>query len=137
FHNEALVQQVGAQGGVGARATQEKTRLVASAAHDLRQPLHALGMFCATLDQRLQDTPERPLVRNMMSAIESLEESFGAMLDISRLDAGVVQPVPQAFPIRDVFRRLYQQFGGDAEARGLALRFPAMHRIVLSSPFPL
>ena len=43
-----------------------------------------------TLEQRLQNTPDRPLVRNMMNAIESLEESFGAMLDISRLDAGIV-----------------------------------------------
>jgi len=137
FHNEDLVQQLRSQVDVAARANQEKTRFVASAAHDLRQPLHALGMFCATLEQRLQDTPERPLVRNMMNAIESLEASFGAMLDISRLDAGVVQPLSRAFPIRDVFRRLYQQFGGDAEARNLALRFRATRRIVRSDPLLL
>jgi signal transduction histidine kinase len=137
FHNEDLVQQLRSQVDVAARANQEKTRFVASAAHDLRQPLHALGMFCATLEQRLQNTPDRPLVRNMMNAIESLEESFGAMLDISRLDAGVVQAAPQTFPIRDVFRRLYQQFGGDAEARDLALRFRATRRIVRSDPLLL
>ncbi len=137
FHNEDLVRKLRSQIDVAARANQEKTRFVASAAHDLRQPLHALGMFCATLEQRLQNTPERPLVRNMMSAIESLEESFGAMLDISRLDAGVVQTTPQTFPIRDVFRRLYQQFGGDAEARDLALRFRASRRIVHSDPLLL
>ena len=137
FRNEDLVQQLRSQVDVAARANQEKTRFVASAAHDLRQPLHALGMFCATLDQRLQDTPERPLVRNMMSAIESLEDSFGAMLDISRLDAGVVQPLPQVFPIRDIFRRLYQQFGGDAESRNLALRFRATRRVVQSDPLLL
>jgi signal transduction histidine kinase len=136
-HNEDLVQQLRSQIDVAARANQEKTRFVASAAHDLRQPLHALGMFCATLEQRLQNTPERPLVRNMMNAIESLEDSFGAMLDISRLDAGVVEPAPQTFPIRDVFRRLYQQFGGDAEARDLALRFRAIRRIVRSDPLLL
>jgi two-component system, sensor histidine kinase len=134
FHNEDLVKQLRSQVDLAARANQEKTRFLASAAHDLRQPLHALGMFCATLDQRLNNTPERPLVRNMMNAIESLEESFGAMLDISRLDAGVVQTAPQTFPIRDVFRRLYQQFGGDAEARNLALRFRAMRRIVRTDP---
>jgi signal transduction histidine kinase len=134
FHNEDLVKQLRSQVDLAARANQEKTRFLASAAHDLRQPLHALGMFCATLDQRLNNTPERPLVRNMMNAIESLEESFGAMLDISRLDAGVVQTAPQTFPIRDVFRRLYQQFGGDAEARNLALRFRATRRIVRTDP---
>jgi signal transduction histidine kinase/CheY-like chemotaxis protein len=137
FHNEDLVGQLRSQVDVAAHANQEKTRFVASAAHDLRQPLHALGMFCATLEQRLNNTPEKPLVRNMMNAIESLEESFGAMLDISRLDAGVVQTAPQTFPIRDVFRRLYQQFGGDAEARELSLRFRATRRIVRSDPLLL
>jgi len=136
-HNEDLVQQLRAQIELGARANQEKTRFVASAAHDLRQPLHALGMFCATLEQRLLNTPEKPLVRNMMNAIEALEDSFGSMLDISRLDAGVVQTAPQTFPIRDTFRRLYQHFGGDAEARDLALRFRASRRVVRSDPLLL
>jgi signal transduction histidine kinase len=137
FQNEDLVKQLRAQVDVAARANQEKTRFLASAAHDLRQPLHALGMFCAALDQRLQNAPEKPLVRNMMDAIEALESSFGAMLDISRLDAGVVQKAPQTFPIRDLFRRLYQQFGGDAEARDLSLRFRAARRMVLSDPLLL
>jgi two-component system, sensor histidine kinase len=137
FHNEDLVQQLRSQIEVAARANQEKTRFIASAAHDLRQPLHALGMFCAALEQHLHDTQEKPLVRNMMNAIEALESSFGAMLDISRLDAGVVQKAPQTFPIRDVFRRLYQQFGGDAEARDLSLRFRATGRIVRSDPLLL
>jgi signal transduction histidine kinase len=137
FHNEDLVQQLRSQIVVAARANEEKTRFIASAAHDLRQPLHALGMFCAALEQQLHDTAEKPLVRNMMNAIEALDGSFGAMLDISRLDAGMVQKAPQTFPIRDVFRRLYQQFGGDAEARDLSLRFRATRRIVRSDPLLL
>jgi two-component system, sensor histidine kinase len=137
LRNEDLVQQMRAQIGVAARANEEKTRFLASAAHDLRQPLHALGMFCAALDQRLANTPEKPLVRNMMSAIEALENSFGAMLDISKFDAGLVEKAPRTFPIRDIFRRLYQQFGGDAEARNLALRFRATRRIVRSDPLLL
>lgn len=134
FQNEDLVQQLRAQVELAARANQEKTRFLASAVHDLRQPLHALGLFCAALDQRLHSIPERPLIKNMMASIEALETSFGAMLDISRLDAGVVQPVPQTFPVRDLFRRLYQQFGGDAEARDISLRFRAVRRLVLSDP---
>ena len=137
FRNEELVRQLRSQIEAVARANQEMTRFVASAAHDLRQPLHALGMFCATLEQRLMNAPEKPLVRNMMKAIESLEESFGAILDISRLDAGTVQKAPQDFPIRDVFRRLYQRFGGEAESRGLALRFRATRRVVLTDPLLL
>ena len=137
LRNEDLVQQLRSQIDVVARANQEKTRFLASAAHDLRQPLHALGMFCAALEQRLHDSSEKPLVRNMMSAIEALESSFGAMLDISKFDAGLVEKSPRTFPIRDIFRRLYQQFGGDAEARNLALRFRATRRIVRSDPLLL
>jgi signal transduction histidine kinase len=134
FQNEDLVEQLRAQVEVAARANQEKTRFLASAVHDLRQPLHALGLFCAALDQRLKNVPERPLIKNMMASIEALETSFGAMLDISRLDAGIVHAQPQSFPVRDVFRRLYQQFGGDAEARDVSLRFRAARRVVLSDP---
>ncbi len=134
FQNEDLVEQLRAQVEVAARANQEKTRFLASAVHDLRQPLHALGLFCAALDQRLQNIPERPLIKNMMASIEALETSFGAMLDISRLDAGIVRASPQSFPVRDVFRRLYQQFGGDAEASDISLRFRAARRVVLSDP---
>jgi two-component system, sensor histidine kinase len=134
FQNEDLVEQLRAQVELAARANQEKTRFLASAVHDLRQPLHALGLFCAALDQRLHNIPERPLIKNMMASIEALETSFGAMLDISRLDAGVVQPAPQTFPVRDLFRRLYQQFGGDAETRDISLRFRAVRRLVLSDP---
>ena len=134
FQNEDLVQQLRAQVEVAARANQEKTRFLASAVHDLRQPLHALGLFCAALDRRLADIPERPLIKNMMSSIEALETSFGAMLDISRLDAGIVRAEPQSFPARDLFRRLYQQFGGDAEARDISLRFRAARRLLFSDP---
>jgi signal transduction histidine kinase/CheY-like chemotaxis protein len=134
FQNEDLVEQLRTQVEVAARANQEKTRFLASAVHDLRQPLHALGLFCAALDQRLHDIPERPLIKNMMASIEALETSFGAMLDISRLDAGVVRAAPQSFPVRDLFRRLYQQFGGDAEAHDISLRFRAARRLVLSDP---
>jgi signal transduction histidine kinase len=137
LRNEDLVQQLRSQIEVVDHAHQEKTRFLAAAAHDLRQPLHALGMFCAALQQRLPNTPEQPLVRNMMSAIEALETSFTAMLDISKFDAGLVHKAPRTFPIRDIFRRLYQQFGGDAEARNLALRFRATRRIVCSDPLLL
>jgi two-component system, sensor histidine kinase len=137
LRNEDLVKQLRSQIEVVARANEEKTRFLASAAHDLRQPLHALGMFCAALEQRLANTPEKPLVRNMMSAIDALESSFGAMLDISKFDAGLVEKAARTFPIRDIFRRLYQQFGGDAEARSLALRFRATRRIVRSDPLLL
>jgi signal transduction histidine kinase/CheY-like chemotaxis protein len=132
LQNQDLVARLREQMRLVARASEEKTRFLAAAAHDLRQPLHALGLFCAALDQRLRDIPEKPLVRSMMKSIEALESSFGAILDISRLDAGAVQPNVQVFPVRDVFRRLYLHYAGDAEIADISLRFRAAGRLVRS-----
>lgn len=115
-------------------ADQDKSRFLAIASHDLRQPVHALGLFAATLQKRLQDTPDEPLARNMMRAIDGLERSFNAMLDISRLDAGALTPKLQTFPLRDMFRRLHMHFAGQAELSGLGLRFSPGGKSVTSDP---
>src|SRR5262249_32098377 len=98
LQNEDLVGRLREQMSLVARTSEEKTRFLAAAAHDLRQPLHALGLFCAALDQRLRDIPEKPLVRSMMKSIEALENSFGAILDISRLDSRSVEPSRTVLP---------------------------------------
>ncbi|MET0208173.1 MAG: ATP-binding protein [Burkholderiaceae bacterium] len=116
------------------RADQEKSRFLAIASHDLRQPVHALGLFAASLERRLQGSPEEPLVRNVMRSIEGLERSFNAMLDISRLDAGTIEPNLQHFPLRDLFRRLHMQYAGQAETDGLGLRFSPGGKSVTSDP---
>lgn len=132
LQNEDLVARLREQMSLVARTSEDKTRFLAAAAHDLRQPLHALGLFCAALDQRLRDIPEKPLVRSMMKSIEALENSFGSILDVSRLDSGSVQPNVQVFPVRDVFRRLYMHYAGDAELADISLRFRAAGRLVRS-----
>jgi signal transduction histidine kinase/CheY-like chemotaxis protein len=116
------------------RAEQEKTRFLASASHDLRQPMHALGLFAATLEKRLVDSAEEPLVRNVMRSVDGLERSFNVMLDVSRLDAGTVDPNVQHFPLRDLFRRLHMQYSGQAEQAGLGLRFSPGGKSVSSDP---
>jgi two-component system, sensor histidine kinase len=116
------------------RADQEKSRFLAIASHDLRQPVHALGLFAATLERRLQGSAEEPLVRNVMRSIEGLERSFNAMLDISRLDAGTVEPNIQHFALRDLFRRLHMHYAGQAEASGLGLRLAPGGKSVSSDP---
>jgi signal transduction histidine kinase len=116
------------------RADQEKSRFLAIASHDLRQPVHALGLFAATLEKRLQGSTEEPLVRNVMRSIDGLERSFNAMLDISRLDAGTIEPNIQHFPLRDLFRRLHMHYAGQAEVAGLGLRFSPGGKSVSSDP---
>ncbi|HEX6708652.1 MAG TPA: hybrid sensor histidine kinase/response regulator [Albitalea sp.] len=116
------------------RADQEKSRFLAIASHDLRQPVHALGLFAATLEKRLQGSDEEPLVRNVVRSIDGLDRSFNAMLDVSRLDAGTIEPNFQHFPLRDLFRRLHMHFAGQAEQAGLNLRFSPGGKSVTSDP---
>lgn len=116
------------------RADHEKSRFVATASHDLRQPMHALGLFAATLEKRLHGSSEQLLVHNLVRSIDGLDRSFNAMLDISRLDAGTVEPNFQRFPLRDLFRRLHMHFAGQAEQCGLGLRFSPGGKSVTSDP---
>jgi signal transduction histidine kinase len=116
------------------RTDEDKSRFLAIASHDLRQPVHALGLFAATLQRRLQRTPDESLARNLMQAIDGLERSFNAILDISRLDGGALVPRLQTFPLRDMFRRLHMLHAGQAEFAGLGLRFSPGGKSVTSDP---
>lgn len=132
--NDALVRALRQQVVLVEQANREKSRFLASASHDLRQPMHALGLFTATLEKRLAGTTLQPLVKNMIRSIDALEQSFTSMLDISKLDAGVIEPNLQPFPIRDLFRVLHMHCAGQAEELGLGLRFKAGGKVVMSDP---
>ncbi|MFM2058308.1 MAG: hypothetical protein RLY71_2693 [Pseudomonadota bacterium] len=134
FERQDHQAQLRAEHDRAVRAEQDMSRFIATASHDLRQPMHALGLFVATLEQRLQHTPEETLVRNMMRSVESLDRSFSALLDVSRIDAGALQPHMQRFALRDLFRRLHLHFAGQAEAAGLSLRLSPGGKFVCSDP---
>ncbi len=134
LENAALVDRLHQQMALTAQASREKSQFLASASHDLRQPLHALSFFGATLERRMAGSVDQPLISNMMRSIEALDKSFGAILDISKLDAGAVEPHVQSFRIRDLFRRLQMSFAGQAEEAGLQLRFRPGGKVVTSDP---
>ncbi|MDQ6639541.1 MAG: hybrid sensor histidine kinase/response regulator [Pseudomonadota bacterium] len=134
FENAALVERLHQQMELTAQTSREKSQFLASASHDLRQPLHALSFFGATLERRMAGSVDQPLIYNMMRSIEALDKSFGAILDLSKLDAGAVEPHVQSFPIRDLFRRLQMSFAGQAEEAGLQLRFRPGAKVVTSDP---
>lgn len=134
FENADQLARMAASRDAAVRADREKSRFLAIASHDLRQPVHAIGLFAATLDKRLRGTPEEMLVRNLNRSIEGLDQSFNVMLDISRLDAGAIEPRVQHFPVRDLFRRLHMHFAGQAEQKGLSLRLSPGGKSVSSDP---
>jgi signal transduction histidine kinase/ActR/RegA family two-component response regulator len=132
--SDILAARLAHQVEVVERASAEKTRFFASASHDLRQPLHSLGLFGSAMVARLRGTQDEPVARNLMMCVDALEASFSSMLDVSKLDAGVVDAKPLPVALSSVFRRLESAYGRQAEGRGLALRFQPAGRWVQTDP---
>lgn len=104
-----------------ARATRDKTRFLAAASHDLLQPLHAARLFSAALER---DVDERalPLVRRVESSIVAAEDLLRALLDISRLDAGGIEPDAAPVDLAPFLADLADSFRPQAAVKGLRLR---------------
>ena len=105
-----------------ARADLAKSRFLAVASHDLRQPLHALGLFVAQLQANLHSSDQGRIVDKIAAAVGAMNELFTALLDISKLDAGALVPNVAVFPILELLRRVEITFDGAARERGLSLR---------------
>src|SRR5262249_19539783 len=103
-------------------ANQAKSRFVAAASHDLRQPLHALGLFVAQLRARLTTEDQKRTVERIDAAVASMNELFTALLDISKLDAGAMTPSLTEFPVSQLFKRIESTFAEAAREKGLWLR---------------
>jgi signal transduction histidine kinase/CheY-like chemotaxis protein len=99
-----------------------KTRFLAAASHDLRQPLHALGLLVAQLNADTNRADRRRIVARIGTAVSVMNDLFNALLDISKLDAGAVEPDVTAFPIDPLLRKIENMFAGDARAKSLRLR---------------
>ncbi|MDD3354996.1 ATP-binding protein [Zoogloea sp.] len=104
------------------RANQAKTRFLAAASHDLRQPMHALGLFVAELVQKSHASDTRKLVEQIAISAETMENLLDSLLDISRLDAGVLDRQIKPFALQPLLDRIEEDHRRDAELRGLRLR---------------
>ena len=98
-----------------------KTRFLAAASHDLLQPLNAARLFSSALQQRPLDGDSRALADRIESALRSVEDLLGALLDISKLDAGAQPPDIQALPIDGLLSAMALEFGPMAQERKLKL----------------
>jgi len=103
-------------------ANQAKSRFIAAASHDLRQPLHALGLFVDRLHGRVKAAERRGIVEQIDAAVAAIDELFIQLLDISKLDAGVLTPTISDFPIAHLLKRTESIFAATAHKKGLSLR---------------
>jgi signal transduction histidine kinase/CheY-like chemotaxis protein len=99
-----------------------KARVLAAASHDLRQPLHALNLFVAQLNAEPDPAERQRLVTRIDAAVNAMNELFNSLLDMSKLEAGVLETNLTEFPLAQLLARLETTFGEAVLAKGLRLR---------------
>ena len=106
---------------VAEQANQSKTRFLASASHDLLQPLNAARLFTSALTGKITEGEPRKLVEHIDSSLSAAEEIISTLLDISKLDAGALEPDISVFPINELLRHLATEFSAIAKDQELDL----------------
>ncbi len=120
FDNEELISSLTDQTRTALRAVAAKNRFLASAAHDLRQPVHALGLYAGWLQEDPEMSPE--LAPKILSATRAVNELFDSLFDLTRIDAGQYHLQVQRVSIKSLFEELVTQYAPSAKDKGLHLR---------------
>jgi len=111
-------------------ASHDKSRFLAAASHDLRQPLHALGLFVDELRRKVSTPEQIKVVELIEESIAAMSKLLNSLLDVSKLDAGVVVPRVHSFAIRVLLNRMENDYRSMAAGKGLTLRIrPSMARV--------
>ena len=116
------------------RADMAKSRFLAAASHDLRQPIHALGLFAAILRGQINEPAARKMLERIDASIEATDNLFNALLDISKLDAGALVPDVQDFPLKQLFEKIEADHAQEALFKGIRLRVAPTTSIARSDP---
>lgn len=129
--------RLAAQKNEAERANIAKSKFFAAASHDLRQPLHALVLFVGALKERIHYPEVRTLVDHIEASVDAMEMLFNSLLDISRLDAGVIEVNRQHFSLDCLLERLKKQFAPQAAEKGLRFRVLPCKSTLYSDPILL
>lgn len=119
------------------KANQDKTRFLAAASHDLRQPMHALNLLVEAIKLESREHERARLLERIEVTSQAMSSLLDALLDISRLDAGGVRPHAVPFDLQSVLGRLRDIYEGQAERRGIELVIQGSRLGVRSDPMLL
>lgn len=112
----------------------DKSRFLAAASHDLRQPVHAIGLFADTLVEQVAAGEARDMVTRIQQSMRTMNGMLSELLDISSLNAGITHAAVTAMPVTDLLLHIDNEFGSVARDRGLNLRLAAADLWVQSDP---
>jgi PAS domain S-box-containing protein len=116
------------------RANKANSAFLAAASHDLRQPVQALSLLNGALRRTVKDERALQMVQNQDASLTAMTNLLNSLLDISRLDAGVVTPEWEEFPMQRLVDRLSAEFGRQAQGKGLKFSSEACGAVVRSDP---
>lgn len=119
------------------QANRDKTRFLAAASHDLRQPMHALSMLLAAMKEEIRPHERAKLLERIEASSQAMSALLDALLDISRLDAGSVRFQLSPVELQPLLTRLRETYEGQAERRGIALVIHSSRAWVRSDPLLL
>lgn len=134
---EAATREMRAQKEQAEQANHDKTRFLAAASHDLRQPMHALGLFMGELHNRISTPEQQQIAQKIEESVEAMSGLLDSLLDISKLDAGVVVAQEQVVALSPLLYRLYEDFSAQALKRGITLHVRECADSVTSDPILL
>jgi two-component system, sensor histidine kinase len=134
FENVDLIDQLREQKDEAERANLAKSKFLAAASHDLRQPLHAISLFTSVLKESKQTPDNRKVVSQIDSSVHALEALFNALLDISRLDAGTMKVEKQHFLLQPMLDRLKNDFESQSIEKGIHLLIADCNDVLYSDP---
>jgi signal transduction histidine kinase/CheY-like chemotaxis protein len=120
--NVELVRDLRREKALAEEANVAKSRFLASASHDLRQPVHALSVLVGALRSHQMDAPARGLLDHLDGSVRALSGLFGGLLDISRLDAGVVEAHREPFALQPIIERVCRDYESLAREKGVELK---------------
>ena len=116
----ALAERLRQQKELADEANRAKSRFLAAASHDLRQPVHALGLFIGALRRVVMPLEGQKLIEQIEESTVAIDGLFSALLDISQLDAGTVEVQRQSFPMGALLERICRDHEAEATAKGLS-----------------
>lgn len=141
FENRELLEKLRQETEIAEDARQEaeranlaKSKFLAAASHDLRQPIHAQGLFLEVLTRTELTAQQRELLASASAASDASAEMLNTLLDFSRIEAGVIEPQVLSFRLQPLLNKIEREFERQADAKGLSYRSRECALVVQSDP---
>ncbi len=137
YINKTLIKDLELQVERVNKMTKDKSRFLAAASHDIRQPLHTMGLFLSILQTETNPQKHPLIIENLQKSIDAQSEILNSLLDISRIDSGTVVAINSHFKFSELLTNLEDEFKLEAQRKQLAFNIESCDAVVLTDPFLL